>query len=136
MTTLTLNGSLTLGGILALYRKFSGMEQADMMRHLGVSRATLSAWENDAREPNFSQVVAWARITGQPIEPLIEAVNEKTAPAEAEAVSLSQHSVRLEGLEPPTFWSVAETVTAAAEWLEAGFDAEYQALLSVEAVAL
>ena len=104
MTTITVNGTLTLGQLLQMFRQMKGLDQTEMGELIGASRPTISAWERDAREPSFSQVVAWARITGQPLDALIDAVNAKTAPAEAEAVSsLSQHSVRPKGLEPLTF---------------------------------
>ena len=104
MTTITINGAMTLGELLAFYRKRSGIEQVEMAAQFGVNRATVSGWENGRTEPKFSQVVAWARITGQPIDALVEAVNAETASTEVNAVSsLSQHSVRHKGLEPLTF---------------------------------
>ncbi|WP_193752186.1 helix-turn-helix transcriptional regulator [Microbacterium oxydans] len=107
MTTITINGTLSLGEVLALYRQMSGLDQLQMGERVGASRPTISAWERGLREPSFSQVVSWSQITGQPIEPLIEAAaraNAETASTEVEAVSsLSQHSVRPKGLEPLTF---------------------------------
>ncbi|WP_336630781.1 MULTISPECIES: helix-turn-helix transcriptional regulator [unclassified Microbacterium] len=73
MTTITLNGTLTLGRLLSLYRQTAGIDQTQMGALVGASRATISAWETDGREPSFSQVVAWARITGQPLDALVEA---------------------------------------------------------------
>ena len=100
MTTITLNGTMTLGELLALYRQLGGLDQTQMGEALGASRPTISAWERDLREPSFSQVVTWARLTGQPLAPLVEAVNAKTAPTEVEAV---EDVVRPKGLEPLTF---------------------------------
>ncbi|WP_374208752.1 helix-turn-helix transcriptional regulator [Microbacterium sp. USTB-Y] len=100
MTTITLNGTLGLGGTLALYRQMAGLDQVQMGKRVGASRPTISAWERGTREPNFSQVVAWARITGQPLQPLVDAVGvNDESPAEAGLSGV----VRLEGLEPPTF---------------------------------
>lgn len=106
MTTITINGTLSLGELLALYRQMAGLDQVEMGARIGASRPTISAWERGTREPNFSQVVRWARIAGQPLEPLVDAVsrvNDET-PSEEGASGLSQHSVRHKGLEPLTFW--------------------------------
>jgi transcriptional regulator with XRE-family HTH domain len=75
MTTITLNGSMTLGRLLGFYRQAAGIDQTEMGKRIGASRATISAWEGDHREPTFSQVVAWARITGQPLDSLVEAAS-------------------------------------------------------------
>lgn len=121
MTTTTLTvPALPFGKTLQVYRQVAGIDQTTMGARMGVARQTISTWERGEREPSFSQVVTWARLTGQPLEPLIEAVNAETAPAEAGAVS----NVRHEGLEPPTFWSVVS------------LDVEYELLCTVEAVAL
>lgn len=73
MTTITLNGTLPLGKLLQMYRQMAGLDQTEMGERVTASRATISAWERDEREPSFSQVVAWARITGQPLDALVEA---------------------------------------------------------------
>lgn len=74
MTTITLNGTMTLGRLLALYRQTTGLDQTEMGERVGASRATVSAWESDRRDPSFAQVVTWAKIAGQPLEPLAEAI--------------------------------------------------------------
>lgn len=104
-----------------------------MGRLIGVARPTISAWERGLREPSFSQVVAWARLTGQSLDILVDAVNAETASTEVEAVSsLSQHSVRPKGLEPLTFcfgdtapfWTPERSLTLAAMWCQVEPDAE------------
>ena len=87
MTTINITGATTLGRLLQMFRQVAGIDQTEMGRALGVARPTISAWERDIREPSFSQVVAWAQITGQPIEALVQAVNAETASPEGEAVS-------------------------------------------------
>ena len=106
-TTLTLSHPLPLGELLALTRGMIGLDQTAMGKRVGASRPTISAWERGTREPSFSQVETWAKLTGQPLSVFAEALNAETAPADAGAVS---DVVRLKGLEPLTFWFVA--------WLE------------------
>ena len=43
------------------------MSQQAMADRLGVSRPTVSSWESGTQPP-FSAVVAWAQITGWPLE--------------------------------------------------------------------
>ncbi|MFJ2532778.1 helix-turn-helix domain-containing protein [Microbacterium maritypicum] len=98
-----LSEQLTVGERMARARRFAGLEQAEMAEHLNRNRNTISAWERGVNEPPFSAVVAWARLTGQPVE-WFAGVNAETPSTEAEGVSsLSQHSVRPKGLEPLTF---------------------------------
>lgn len=78
MTTLTLNGVITPGKLLQMFRQMANIDQTEMGRMIGASRATVSAWERDEREPSFSQVVAWAKITGQPLDALVEAVSHRS----------------------------------------------------------
>lgn len=78
MTTITLNSTMSLGRVLQLFRQMADIDQTDMGHRIGVSRPTISAWERDTREPSFSQVVAWASITGQPLDALVQAAAETT----------------------------------------------------------
>lgn len=73
MTTITINGTMSLGKLLQMFRQMAGLDQTQMGERIGASRPTISAWERGEREPSFSQVVAWAHVTGQPIEPLVSA---------------------------------------------------------------
>ena len=98
MTTITLNGELALGQLLQMFRQMSGIDQTEMGQLIGASRPTISAWERGMREPSFSQVVAWARITGQPLDALIDAATPN-APSEDGAFGGSVHPL---GLEPRT----------------------------------
>lgn len=85
------NPTWTLSERLRRARLLAGLEQKDVAAALGVNRATVSLWETGKTEPSASNFVRWAQLTGQPIEWLAEGV------------------VRPEGLEPPTFWSVADS---------------------------
>ena len=77
-------------------RERAGIDQLDMAARLGVARTTVSNWERGVSEPNVTQFVQWAELTGTPLEWLAEGVHAK-APAGAGA------DVRHEGFEPPTF---------------------------------
>ena len=50
----------TLGDRLIKARKHAGLSQAEMADYLGVSRAAISAWENDENEPRASVLRRWA----------------------------------------------------------------------------
>ncbi|MFD8769545.1 helix-turn-helix transcriptional regulator [Microbacterium oxydans] len=103
MTTITINGTLSLGELLALYRQMSGLDQHQMGERVGASRPTISAWERGLREPSFSQVVAWAQITAQPIDALIDAAARGNAESPAASATGLSGDVRPKGLEPLTF---------------------------------
>lgn len=116
----------TLGGRLAAARRLAGLDQLEIGNYVGASRPTVSKWERGITEPTVSQLMLWAQMTNQSVEAILDGlvVNSETPAASATGVSiLSQHSVRHEGFEPPTFCSVA-------------IDAEYEALCIVEAVTL
>lgn len=81
---------LSLGKRMRVARQMAELDQAKIAEMLGVARTTVSTWERGETEPSASSFVRWSQVTGQPLEWLAEGV------------------VRLEGLEPPTFWSVAE----------------------------
>lgn len=78
MATITFNGTLPLGKLLQMFRQMAGYDQTQMGALVGASRPTISAWERGEREPSFSQVVAWARITGQPLDALVEAADYRS----------------------------------------------------------
>ena len=54
----------TLGDRLRKARLHAGFEQEHMANAIGVSRVTISAWERDRSQPNLSQSVKWAEVTG------------------------------------------------------------------------
>ncbi|WP_345185961.1 helix-turn-helix transcriptional regulator [Microbacterium panaciterrae] len=94
----------TQGERFARARKFRGFNQTEMARTLGVATSTISNWENDHVDPPLSAAAKWATLTGQTIDWLVWGDRgDEEAPSGEGASALSQHSVRLEGLEPPTF---------------------------------
>lgn len=64
-----------LGKRMRVARISAGLEQLDLAPLVGASRATISAWENDGREPSFSQMVAWANATSQSLDWLAAGVS-------------------------------------------------------------
>lgn len=56
----------TLGDRLAKARRAAGFDQQQLAAHMGVSRATVSAWERDRNLPEELRYVVtrWAEITG------------------------------------------------------------------------
>lgn len=100
------NPTWTLTDRLRKSRLLAGLEQAEIAELVGVSRNSVSNYENGKTELTATTFVRWAHATGVTLDWLAEGVNDKT-PAEAGAVSTVSTSVRPEGFEPPTFCSVA-----------------------------
>jgi len=69
---------MPLGQTLQTFRQLADIDQTEMGRLIGVARPTISSWQRGLREPSFSQVVAWARITGQSLDVLASAVASQT----------------------------------------------------------
>ena len=86
MANALISDTLTVAERLRLSRTLAGIDQTEMGRRVGASRPTVSNWERGLSEPSFSQVVMWAKETGQSLEWLADGV-----------------WVRHEGFEPPTF---------------------------------
>ena len=89
----TTRPTFTVGELLKKARIDAGLDQGQLARALGVARNTVSNYETGRSIPTLDVAVNWARVTGVPLEWLAEGV------------------VRPEGLEPPTFWSVADALT-------------------------
>ena len=88
----------TMSDRLRKAREVTGLDQKQFAMHTGLSRNTVSNYENGNTTPRRPSLVLWAMATGVPMSWL---VNGETPPAdEDEGVS---DDVRLEGLEPPTF---------------------------------
>ena len=62
----------TVAQRLRASRRAADIDQAEIARTLGVARTTVSNWERGVFEPSVSQFIAWARITRQPVERLID----------------------------------------------------------------
>ena len=79
----------SVAAVLAATRGAAGLSTRELAAKVGVSHATIAAWENGKGEPSVSQFIRWAQATNQPAELLLGGLIDV---------------VRLEGLEPPTFW--------------------------------
>ena len=89
----------TLAGRLRSARLFAGLEQKDIADAVGVSRPTVSMWENGKNDIPASKLIAYAELTRVSLNWI--AWGTQKAPSEDGA------AVRPEGFEPPTYWSVA-----------------------------
>ncbi|HZQ33746.1 MAG TPA: helix-turn-helix transcriptional regulator [Mycobacterium sp.] len=78
----------TLGWRLRRSLEFAGVSREAMAQHLGVAVSTITRWTHDdfKRPPNRANLLAWAQITGVPLEWLEG--DEASAPA-PEPVTLS-----------------------------------------------
>ncbi|WP_025159354.1 helix-turn-helix domain-containing protein, partial [Leifsonia aquatica] len=68
MANLVISETLNVAERLKLSRTLRGIDQTEMGRRVGASRPTVSNWERGVSEPSFSQVVIWARESGQSLE--------------------------------------------------------------------
>ncbi|WP_345751391.1 helix-turn-helix domain-containing protein [Microbacterium rhizophilus] len=73
MTMIQIEAS-TLPDLLAATRRLLGLSMRAMGERLGVAHTTIAAWEHGVSEPSFSQVVTWARLTGQPLSVFVDAL--------------------------------------------------------------
>ncbi|WP_460002753.1 helix-turn-helix domain-containing protein [Microbacterium xylanilyticum] len=78
----------TVPEILRATRALSGLTTREIAPKIGVSHATVAKWERGIGEPSVTQFIRWAQATRQPAQLLLDGLSA---------------SVRLEGLEPPTF---------------------------------
>ena len=88
----------TLSDRLRKARETTGLDQAAFAERTGLSRNTVSNYENGHTTPRRSNVMMWAMATGVPAGWLL---NGETPPSDEDEGD--SDSVRLEGLEPPTF---------------------------------
>lgn len=93
-------------------REVAGLSQGELAAIVGVNRTTIGDWEAGRTEPAFSKMVALAHATNQALDWFAE--------------GLETDDVRPKGLEPPTFWFVANWST---DW-----DAELEALTQSSAM--
>lgn len=61
----------TLGDRMWKARKTAGLEQTEVAKLVGVSRALVSRWERDQSDPGTRQLQKFAEITGAPLEWLL-----------------------------------------------------------------
>ncbi len=59
---------------------------------LGVGRSTVSNWETGLSEPQVTQFVRWAHVTGQTLEWLTDGINDEAPAAETAGADESRLS--------------------------------------------
>ena len=67
---------MTIGYKIRQYRIEKGMSQEDIIRQLGISRQTLSAWENDRNLPDIISLIRLSEIFETTVDDLVQ--SEKT----------------------------------------------------------
>jgi transcriptional regulator with XRE-family HTH domain len=54
----------SLGELMAKAREDAGLDQEQMRQLIGVSRTTISRWENNRGAPSIAEFRTWATVTG------------------------------------------------------------------------
>ena len=65
---------MSLGSSLFSARKKSGLSQEEVAEKLGVSRQTISKWENGTSDPSTSNLIALAKLFDLSAEELLHEV--------------------------------------------------------------
>lgn len=76
---------MTIGYKIRQYRIEKGMSQEDIIRQLGISRQTLSAWENDRSLPDIISLIRLSEIFETTVDDLVQ--SEKTDDSTKEWIS-------------------------------------------------
>ena len=63
---------MTIGYKIRQYRIEKGMSQEDIIRQLGISRQTLSAWENDRSLPDIISLIRLSEIFETTVDDLVQ----------------------------------------------------------------
>ena len=92
--------ALTAARRYKIAREVAGLRQDELARMIGVSRTTIGDWEAGRTEPAASKLVMLSLATNQSLDWFAE--------------GLILEGVRLKGLEPLTFWLVADQAERAA----------------------
>ena len=65
---------MTIGSTIRQYRIEKGMSQEDIIHQLGISRQTLSAWENDRSLPDIISLIRLSEIFKTTIDDLVQII--------------------------------------------------------------
>ena len=98
--TIAMETQAGLAKRIMLARVNADLRQQDLAERVGVHRSAVAQWETGRTEPSASKLFAIARATNQPLDWFAE--------------GLIADEVRLKGLEPLTFWLVADQAERAA----------------------
>lgn len=88
-------------------REVAGLDQIPFAEKIGVSRATITNYENGHVAPRRIVINAWSLATGVPVEWLLHGIVPEHEREAAAMKVASGDGARPEGFEPPTFWLVA-----------------------------
>ena len=109
MTMLNISAH-TVGQRLRAARRAADIDQDTIANTMRVSRSTVSNWERGVFEPTVSQFIAWAKITGQPADQLIEGLEGmRNAPVTGESDTGRSYTPRDLNPEPTDYESEAAT---------------------------
>lgn len=86
----------TLGEYMWKARKDAGLDQEQVAKAIGVSRALVGHWENDRSEPSYRRLVKFAELTGFPLDVLLSAIGYNLHDA-GEPPDLTVHEGRRRG---------------------------------------
>lgn len=98
--TIAMETQAGLAKRIMLARVNADLRQQDLAERVGVHRSAVAQWETGRTEPSASKMFAIARATNQPLDWFAE--------------GLIADEVRPKGLEPLTFWLVADQAERAA----------------------
>ena len=87
---------MTLGERLQRLRRARGMTQEQLAERIGVSRQSLSGWENDAALPDTVHVVALAELFGVTTDYLLMGKTPDSVPSAA--LELPSITIRTQAL--------------------------------------
>ena len=92
-------------------REVAGLDQIPFAEKIGVSRATITNYENGHVAPRRIVINAWSLATGVPVEWLLHGIVPEHEREAAAMKVASGDGARPEGFEPPTFWLGAKPLT-------------------------
>lgn len=101
-----MNADQIAGEKIHLLMRRRGIAQAELAPHLGIDQSSMSKKLYGKRTWTLDELLTVARVLDVPITDLLP--DDEYAPVPAGRGRMSG-VVRLEGLEPPTFWLVANT---------------------------
>lgn len=88
----------TFAGRLVQSRRWLGLNQEDIAARIGVTRRTVSSWENGDTDPSVPQLLEWARVTGFSAAWFVDGLESVVT---AGSVGLTQRSLLDDKRGPP-----------------------------------
>lgn len=119
---------MELGAKLKERRSAAGLSQEAVAEHLGVSRQTVSNWENDKFYPDIVSVIRLSDLYGISLDELLKG-DGKMLQYLADSTDTVKSRARLARLIPVTAYLVIWVVCVAVFWLDGQAEAMGYALL-------